>query len=328
MSGALLEVEGLVTTFPSGRVRARVVDQVDLSLRAGEVLSLVGESGCGKSVTALSVLRLVQRPGRIEAGSIRLEGRELLTLPVPEMRRIRGRAISMIFQEPMTSLNPVQRVGNQVVEALRLHTELSRPAALRRAVELFEAVRIPDPAQRIRAYPHQLSGGMKQRVMIAMALAARPQLLIADEPTTALDVTIQAEILSLLRQLREERNTAILLITHDLGVVNEVADRVAVMYAGRIVETGSRGALLSAPRHPYTRGLLRAIPARAQRGAALAEIPGVVPSPTATPRGCRFADRCESVLPRCREDVPGPVAVGDAHWAHCHAVAEEEGVHS
>ncbi len=322
MSG-LLEVSGLVTSFPGEHGPARVVDGVDLQLRAGEVLALVGESGCGKSMTALSILRLVPKPGRVVAGRVELEGRDLLALPVTEMREVRGSAVSMIFQEPMTSLNPVQRVGEQVVEAIQLHQPVGAEEARRRTLALFEQVRIPDPTARVASYPHQLSGGMKQRVMIAMALAARPRLLIADEPTTALDVTIQAQILDLLRDLRDELGTAVLLITHDLGVVNELSDRVAVMYAGRVVEEGSRQAVLGAPQHPYTQGLLQAMPSRVAPGADLFEIPGVVPAPDAWPTGCRFQDRCARVFERCRREAPEPTQLSEGAWARCHAVAEE-----
>ena len=302
-----------------------MVDGVDLELAAGEVLALVGESGCGKSMTALSILRLVPKPGRVVAGSVVLEGRDLLSLPVTEMREVRGSLASMIFQEPTTSLNPVQRVGDQVVEAIKLHQPVATQEARGRTLKLFEQVRIPDPGERFNAYPHQLSGGMKQRVVIAMALAARPRLLIADEPTTALDVTIQAQILELLRALRDELGTAVLLITHDLGVVNELADRVAVMYAGHVVEEGSRLATLGAPRHPYTQGLLRAMPSRVAPGSDLYEIPGVVPAPDAWPTGCRFQDRCARVFDRCRSEAPQPTALREGGWARCHAVAEEQG---
>jgi oligopeptide/dipeptide ABC transporter ATP-binding protein len=320
---ALLEVEGLTTIFPADGGRVAVVEDVDLQLDAGEVLALVGESGCGKSMTALSILRLVPRPGRVESGRVVLAGRELRSLPVTEMRAVRGSDISMIFQEPMTSLNPVLTVGDQVVEAIRLHRRMSRQEARSRTAALFERVGIPDAAQRLDAYPHQLSGGLKQRVMIAMSLAAEPKLLIADEPTTALDVTIQAQILELLRELRDQLGTAILLITHDLGVVNELSDRVAVMYAGRVVEEGSRSEVLGAARHPYTQGLLRSIPALARRGEPLAEIPGTVPAPGEWPLGCRFQTRCPRVFDLCREEVPGAAQVGPGHFACCHAVATE-----
>jgi len=324
MSEPLLRVEGLVTTFPGARgARLPVVDRVDVAIARGEAVALVGESGCGKSMTALSIVGLVPKPGRIDAGCIRMAGRELRGLPVTALRRVRGAEIAMIFQEPATSLNPVQTVGAQVVEAITLHESVARGAARRRALGLFEQVGIPDPPARFVAYPHQLSGGLKQRVMIAIALAARPQLLIADEPTTALDVTIQAQILELLRGLARETGTAILLITHDLGVVNEIADRVAVMYAGRIVGEGTRAAVLGAPRHPYTQGLLRSMPARAAPGERLAEIPGVVPAPDMWPSGCRFADRCVLVMDMCRAREPERTSFGANAAARCHAVVAE-----
>jgi oligopeptide/dipeptide ABC transporter ATP-binding protein len=324
VSGTLLQVEGLVTSFPGAHeARLPVVDRVDVAVARGETVALVGESGCGKSMTALSIVGLVPKPGRIDAGSVRLAGRELRGLPVTALRRVRGAEIAMIFQEPATSLNPVQRVGAQVVEAITLHETIARGEARRRALGLFEQVGIPDPVARFGAYPHQLSGGLKQRVMIAIALAARPQLLIADEPTTALDVTIQAQILDLLRGLARDTGTAILLITHDLGVVNEIADRVAVMYAGRVVEEGSRAAVLGAPRHPYTQGLLRSMPARVRPGARLEEIPGVVPAPDAWPAGCRFADRCALVMHVCRVREPERTMLGADAAARCHAVASE-----
>ena len=327
MTDRVLELRDLAVSFPGDRGdRVRVVDGVDLEIGRGEVAALVGESGCGKSVTALAALRLVPRPGRIERGTLRLEGRDLLALPVAEMRALRGHHAAMIFQEPMTSLNPVMTAGAQVVEAIRLHERTSAESARRRTLALFEEVGIPDPSARFDAYPHQLSGGMKQRVMIAMALAMRPRLLIADEPTTALDVTIQAQILDLVRQLRAELGTAILLITHDLGVVNELADRVSVMYAGRIAERGDRAEILGAPRHPYTQGLLRSMPARARAGERLAEIPGVVPSAGSWPSGCRFRTRCDRAFERCAQADPEPVRLGDSHTAWCHAVARDEGL--
>ena len=320
---SLLDVGDLHTSFPMGSGRAPVVKGVDLRIERGEVLALVGESGCGKSVTALSILRLVPKPGRIDSGHVKLGGRDLLTLSVPDMRHVRGHAISMIFQEPMTSLNPVVPVGKQVVEAIRLHSAASAREARKQTLELFERAGIPDPGQRIDAYPHQLSGGMKQRVMIAMALASEPELLIADEPTTALDVTIQAQILERLRELRDQLDMAILLITHDLGIVNELADRVAVMYAGRIVEEGTREEVLGGGRHPYTEGLLRSIPSRGRAGERLAEIPGVVPSPDQWPAGCPFAPRCARVLSRCEELDPEPRSFSATHWARCHALVGE-----
>jgi len=325
VSRPLLEVRDLVTTFPIDGGRAAVVDGVSLEIAAGEVLALVGESGCGKSVTALSILRLVPKPGRVESGSVRLGDRDVTALPVTEMRAVRGAEAAMIFQEPMTSLNPVQRVGPQVVEAIRLHERVDANEARRRTIEIFGHVGIPDAEGRFDSYPHQLSGGLKQRVMIAMALSMRPKLLIADEPTTALDVTIQAQILDLLRKIRDRDGTAILLITHDLGVVNELADRIAVMYAGQLVEEGTREDLLGRPRHPYTQGLLASVPSRARPGQPLAEIAGVVPSPGEWPKGCRFAERCWRVLERCHEIAPGPTEISDTQRAYCHAVAEEQG---
>jgi oligopeptide/dipeptide ABC transporter ATP-binding protein len=318
----LLRVEALTTVFPGDRGPAAVVDGVSLAIDTGEVVALVGESGCGKSMTALSILRLVSPPGRIASGRILLAGDDLLTLPAAAMRHVRGKQIAMIFQEPGTSLNPVLTVGAQVVEAIRLHEDVSRGAARARVVELFEHVGIPDPRERLDVYPHQLSGGMKQRVMIAMALAARPRLLIADEPTTALDVTIQAQILELLGRLRRELGMAILLISHDFGIVNALADRVAVMYAGQIVEQGTRTDLLAGARHPYTAGLLRAMPARAERGVRLAEIPGVVPAPDARPAGCRFSNRCPLAFEPCATQDPGWTTLSPSHATRCHAVAE------
>jgi len=323
MSDPVLTLTDLVTSFPAGRGRVAVVDGVGFEIRPSEVLALVGESGCGKSMTALSIMRLVPRPGRVSGGSIRLCGRDVLSLPVSEMRALRGDAVAMIFQEPMTSLNPVQTVGTQVIEAIRLHERQSRASARRRVAELFEQVGIPDPGERVDAYPHELSGGLKQRVMVAMALALRPQLLIADEPTTALDVTIQAQILELMRELQRDLGTAILLITHDLGVVNELADRIAVMYAGRLVEEGTRQEVLSGARHPYTRGLLRAIPSLARPGEALAEIEGVVPSPGEWPAGCRFATRCPRVFEPCGSLPPAVTLLSDSHSARCHDLEGE-----
>ena len=326
MSEPVLSVEGLVTSFPDDAGgRLAVVDGIGFSVDAGQVLALVGESGCGKSMTAFSILRLVPKPGRVTAGRIIVCGKDVLSLRVNEMRSVRGSDAAMIFQEPMTSLNPVQTVGSQVVEAIRLHERVTVAAARRRTAELFERVGIPDPDARLDAYPHELSGGLKQRVMIAMAISLRPKLLIADEPTTALDVTIQAQILELMRELQRELGTAILLITHDLGVVNELADRIAVMYAGRIVEEAPRRVLLSAPRHPYTEGLLRSIPSRAVRGQRLAEIAGVVPSPSEWPLGCRFSTRCPKVEALCRRETPERHAFAADHLGFCHVAAREAG---
>jgi oligopeptide/dipeptide ABC transporter ATP-binding protein len=319
MSAPLLSVDRLAISFPAEAGRVRVVDRVALSISPGETLALVGESGCGKSISALAIMRLVPRPGLVEPGSsIRFEGRDLLALPVADMRKLRGAKIGMIFQEPMTSLNPVVTVGAQVQEAIALHVRLSDTELRRRVVELFGMVGIPDPNARLDAYPHQLSGGLKQRVMIAMAMAMRPRLLIADEPTTALDATIRAQILELIRDLAATTGTAVLLITHDFGVVNEVADRVAVMYAGQIVEEGTRAELLGAPRHPYTQGLLKSIPKPEARGRRLEEIKGVVPRPGQWPPGCRFHTRCPFVFERCRVEEPArtPVSATQAAWCH------------
>jgi oligopeptide/dipeptide ABC transporter ATP-binding protein len=301
---ALLELRGLTTSFPIGGQLVPIVDEVSLKIDEGRCLALVGESGCGKSMTALSILRLVPRPGVITSGEVRIDGRNILPYSVPQMRAVRGDDVSMIFQEPMTSLNPVTRVGDQVLEALHLHEKVSKKAAQQRGIDLFKRVGIPDPEARFRSYPHQMSGGLKQRVMIAMALITRPRLLLADEPTTALDVTIQAQIIELLRELQRDFKTAILLITHDLGVVNQLADEISVMYAGRVVETGPREKLLGSPSHPYTKGLLAALPGRALPGQPLFEIQGTVPSPKDWPEGCRFRDRCAEALEVCGGSIP------------------------
>jgi peptide/nickel transport system ATP-binding protein len=319
----LLDVRGLSTCFPGSRGEIPVVDEVSFSIDPGEVLALVGESGCGKSMTALSILRLVPKPGQIRSGEMLMAGRDIRGLSIPEIRGLRGHEISMIFQEPMTSLNPVVTVGKQVVEAIQLHESVDAKQARKRTIELFERVGIPDASDRFNVYPHQLSGGLKQRVMIAMALSTRPKLLIADEPTTALDVTIQAQILELLRELQRETDLAVLLITHDLGVVNELADRVAVMYAGRVVETGTRFELLSKPTHPYTDGLLKSNPALARPGEPLPEISGVVPPPEDWPEGCRFANRCNRVIDICRSEIPLVTSISETQSTFCHAVAKE-----
>jgi oligopeptide/dipeptide ABC transporter ATP-binding protein len=301
----LLEVKNLQTHFPTRAGLVKAVDGVSFYLDEGELLGLVGESGCGKSITALSVMRLIASPGRIVGGEIWFDGENLLKASEERMREIRGDDIAMIFQDPMTSLNPVYTVGEQVAEALRLHRKLSRQQAREAAIEAMREVSIPDPARRVKDYPHQLSGGMRQRVMIAMALACDPKLLIADEPTTALDVTIQAQILELLDELRKTRRLAVLLITHDLGVVAEVADRVAVMYTGRIVEESPVGELFARPKMPYTEGLLQSVPKLTQAEVGKAErlstIEGTVPKPTDLPPGCHFAPRCPHRMPRCTE---------------------------
>jgi peptide/nickel transport system ATP-binding protein len=314
----LLQIENLRTHFilPRGRA-ARAVDGVSLEIARGETVCLVGESGCGKSVTAFSVMQLLPRNAVHPTGRILFEGEDILAMPVDQRREMRGNQASMIFQEPGTSLNPVFTVGRQVAEALQLHQRLDRQAARDRVVEMFGEVGIPNPAERFRAFPHELSGGMKQRVMIAMALACRPALLIADEPTTALDVTIQAQILKLIRRLQQSHNMAMLMITHNLRVVNQVADRVLVMYAGRIVESADRHTLFTNPKHPYTRRLLEAIPGESLRGKPLAEIPGRVPPATAFPDHCRFADRCDQCMDACRQQDPALRPVGKDHQAAC-----------
>ena len=323
MSRPLLAIEDLQTHFFTRDGVVRAVDGVSYVVEAGETLAVVGESGCGKSVTALSILRLVPSPpGRIVGGAIRFEGVDLLQIGEGEMRRIRGNEISMIFQEPMTSLNPVLTVSRQITETLILHQGLTARAAAARAIEMLRLVRIPEPERRARQYPHELSGGMRQRVMIAMALACHPKLLIADEPTTALDVTIQAQILDLMRELKSEIGAAIILITHDLGVVAEMAQRVVVMYAGRKVEEAAVGDLFRRPQHPYTLGLLASVPRLgATLGRAepprLAEIPGTVPSLRDPIVGCAFAPRCAYATERCSREAPPLEAKTAAHLAAC-----------
>ena len=315
--GALLDVRGLANSFTGEEGAFNAVDGVSFTIEAGGTLGLVGESGCGKSVTALSIMGLVAAPGRIAAGEILLEGVDLLRLTPREMREIRGDRIAMIFQEPMTSLNPAFTIGDQIVEGILRHRTIGREAAKRQAIEMLEHVRMPLPAKRFDDHPHRLSGGMRQRAMIAMALACRPRLLIADEPTTALDVTIQAQILELMRMLREETGTAIILITHDLGVVAELAQDVAVMYAGRIVEKAPVADLFARPEHPYTIGLLGSIPKLHQRQERLPAIEGQVPSPMEAPPGCRFAPRCPFVGVRCREEDPKLRGIHPGQEAAC-----------
>jgi peptide/nickel transport system ATP-binding protein len=325
---ALLDVDELTTHFFTRDGVVRAVEGVSFYVMRGEVLAIVGESGCGKSVTSLSIMRLIASPpGRIVRGRVLFEGRDLLELPEPEMRKIRGNAISMIFQEPMTSLNPVLTIGRQIAEALVLHRGMASAEALARSIALLREVRIPAPERRVTQYPHQLSGGMRQRVMIAMALACAPRLLIADEPTTALDVTIQAQILDLMRELSQKTGAAIVLITHDLGVVAEMAERVVVMYAGRKVEEASVADLFARPRHPYTRGLLDSIPKlrgagvgnAGERGTRrrLAEIAGTVPSLSEPITGCAFAPRCHFATARCRAESPVLEEKAAAHFAAC-----------
>jgi len=313
----LLAVEGLRVEFSTESGNLTAVDGIDLSLARGETLALVGESGCGKSMTALSIMGLVPEPQGRVGGSIRFDGVELTGLDPPARRAYRGARVAMIFQEPMTSLNPAFTIGDQIGEGLVRHRGLGREAARKEAVEMLRRVHVPDPARRAADYPHRLSGGMRQRAMIAMALACAPALLIADEPTTALDVTIQAQILDLLRELRAATGTAILLITHDLGVVAEIADRVAVMYSGRIVEEAAVGELFAVPQHPYTIGLLGAVPRLAGGRVRLATIEGNVPDPLHLPAGCRFAPRCPFAVAECRSIDPPLAELSAAHNAAC-----------
>ena len=320
MNKVLLEVRNLSTYFNVKEGVARAVDGVSFKLREGETLGLVGESGCGKTVTSLSILKLLDvPPAEYRAGEILFEGRDLLQTGEKEMRRVRGKTISMIFQEPMTSLNPVMSIGSQIEEVLRTHQKIRPALARNRAEELLTMVGIPSPEQRLDEYPHQLSGGMRQRVMIAMALACRPKVLIADEPTTALDVTIQAQILDLMNQLQADLGASILLITHDLGVIAETADRVAVMYAGRIVEEAGVKTIFKNPAHPYTQGLLKSIPRidEEQRPLRLSEIPGRVPNLCFLPRGCAFFDRCPVGVEQCLAERPQLRPIADGHLVSC-----------
>ena len=317
----LLEVKNLQTQFPTRAGVVKSVNDVSFSIAEGELLGLVGESGCGKSITALSIMRLISHPGKIVGGSITFKGEELTTATDERMREIRGNDIAMIFQDPMTSLNPVYTVGEQIAEALRLHRKLDKQKAWQAAIDAMQEVSIPDAARRAKDYPHQLSGGMRQRIMIAMALACNPELLIADEPTTALDVTIQAQILELLNELRQSRKLAVLLITHDLGVVAEVADRVCVMYTGKIVEESTVNKLFENPKHPYTQGLLRSVPKMRAVGESkdlrLQTIEGTVPSPTNLPKGCHFAPRCQFKKPECEQREIELKALGEGVKVRC-----------
>ena len=322
----VLDVKNLRTVFFTNSGLFRAVDDVSFTVRRGETLAIVGESGCGKSVTALSIMRLVpDPPGRVIGGSVMLEGSDLLGLDEAAMRKVRGNRISMIFQEPMTSLNPVMRIGDQITEAVRLHRPITAREAWKQAVDMLRLVRIPEPERRAQEYPHQMSGGMRQRAMIAMALACRPALLIADEPTTALDVTIQAQILALMVDLQTRLGTGLILITHDLGVVAQTAQRVIVMYAGKKVEEATVEDLFDHPRHPYTRGLMASMPAviglDANNDVRLTEIPGMVPSLTNLPAGCAFAPRCHLAVERCRAEYP-PLQDFDGHLAACWRAGE------
>jgi len=325
----LLEVKGLKTYFYTEDGIVRAVDGLDFEVYPGEVLGLVGESGCGKSVTSLSIMRLISKPGRVDAGEIVLDGENLLEFPEDEMIKVRGNRISMIFQQPQTALNPVFKVGEQLAEVLNVHQDLGKDAGWKRAVELLRMVGVPDPERRVEAYPHELSGGMAQRVMIAMALACVPELLIADEPTTALDVTIQAQILDLMRSMRKEMGTSVILITHDLGVVAEMAERVAVMYAGEIVEQTDVDSLFDEPLHPYTQGLIGSIPILGEIKDRLEVIPGSVPNLVNLPPGCRFAPRCQARLKYnltiCTEEKPELDEIKMGHKVRCWLYQSAEG---
>jgi oligopeptide/dipeptide ABC transporter ATP-binding protein len=320
---ALLDVKGLKTYFYTSRGTVKAVDGVDFSVAAGKTLGIVGESGCGKSISAMSVLRLIPSPpGKIVEGEIKFMGRDLARVSDEEMRHIRGNDISMIFQEPMTSLNPVFTVGYQIMEALMLHQRMTEEQAKKKAIEMLEVVRIPRAEKIVDEYPHQLSGGMRQRVMIAMALACQPKLLIADEPTTALDVTIQAQILVLMNELKEKLDTAIILITHDLGVVAEMADHVIVMYAGKVVEDAPVEELFDNPRHPYTKGLMNSIPSMVKEGQRLESIEGAVPNPLRLPKGCYFHPRCKYATDQCRQSIPEIEEIAPGHKVRCFRARE------
>ena len=321
----LLSVKNLSTEFPVKKGIVKAVEDVSFDVDAGEILAIVGESGSGKSVTSLSVMGLLAEPGHVACGSMEFEGKDLVTLSEREYRELRGNDMAMIFQEPMTSLNPVYRVGKQIVEAIRTHENVSKKEARERAIDMLRKVGIPSPEKRIDDYPHQMSGGMRQRVMIAMALSCNPKLLIADEPTTALDVTIQAQILDLLRRLRDDTGRAVLLITHDLGVVSETADRVVVMYCGQVVEEAEVRTLFDHPMHPYTLGLLKSIPRLEDDDSKrLYMIKGMVPNPLEMPPGCHFSDRCDSCMDICREKIPDLVDVG-GHKVRCFLYENAEG---
>ncbi len=321
----LLEVQGLKTQFFTENGVVRAVDGVDFHVKRGEVLGVVGESGCGKSVTVLSVMQLVSAPGKIVDGSVKFDGIDILNISPAELRAIRGNRIAMIFQQPQSCLNPVMRVGKQIQEVLELHLQLDRGESKKRAMELLKTVGIPEPESRFRAFPHELSGGMAQRVMIAMALACDPELLIADEPTTALDVTVQAQILDLMDKLRNDLDTSIIMITHDLGVVAEMCDRVTVMYAGRVVEEADVVELFENPQHPYTTDLLGAIPVLGEADKELVTIPGTVPNLIHLPQGCKFAPRCREVMDICIDKEPELIQIGENHTARCWLHTEEGG---
>lgn len=320
----ILRVNDLVTTFRYGKKDIPVVNGVSFEVHEGEILGIVGESGCGKSVTSLSIMRLINPPGKIAQGEILLGDTDLTKVPANKLHRLRGKDIAMIFQEPMTSLNPMQTIGRQIAEAVLLHSDVTKQQAWEKAVEMLGMVGIASPEKRAKAYPHMLSGGMRQRVMIAMALSMNPHLLIADEPTTALDVTVQAQILELIKKLRDEIGMAIMLITHDLGVISETCERVIVMYAGEIVEQAPIRELFSHPSHPYTQGLIASVPRMKQTEKLLHTIPGMVPGVQDMPEGCRFAPRCSRAQERCMKEKPPTFAVNDGHYAACWLCAGRE----
>lgn len=317
MSDAVLEIKGLKTSFFTDDGEVPAVNDVSFFIRRGEILGVVGESGCGKSVTSLSVMGLVPRPGKVTGGSIRFKNEELTIAAESRMRQVRGNEIAMIFQEPMTSLNPVFTIGHQLIEGIRLHNKISKKEAAGRAVDMLQKVGMPRAKQLLKEYPHQLSGGMRQRVMIAMAMACEPELLIADEPTTALDVTIQAQILDLMKQLNKEFHTSILMITHDLGVVADICDRIVVMYAGKVVEEGSVREIFKNPQHPYTEGLIQSVPNMREAKKRLYSIPGNVPKPGSLQQGCHFAPRCPYAFDRCTAENPQLLQTEDGHQVRC-----------
>ncbi|MDN4075357.1 ABC transporter ATP-binding protein [Fictibacillus terranigra] len=325
MQQNMLEVSNLTTTFTSRKSTFNAVDGISFHVEKGETLGIVGESGCGKSVTSLSIMGLVKPPGKVSGKHIRFDGDgiDLLHLDQKEMRKLRGNEIAMIFQEPMTSLNPVYRIGNQIGETLKIHKKIKGIEQKDKVVELLKLVGIPRPDEIFYSYPHQLSGGMRQRVMIAMAMACDPKLIIADEPTTALDVTIQAQILELIKELQEQKGMSMILITHDLGVVSEVCDRVLVMYAGKIVESGPVKQILQNPQHPYTKGLLASLPRKGESHKRLSYIPGQVPAPKNWPKGCRFSDRCPYVMDQCYVSLPPLFPISEDQHAACWLVKEE-----
>ena len=323
MTEPVLSVRDLRVEFATRRGVLKAIDGVSFEIARGEILGVVGESGAGKSVTGAAVIGLIDPPGRIAGGEIRLGGERIDTLPPEKMRRIRGRRIGMIFQDPLTSLNPLYRIGRQIIETLQTHTDLSAKAARTRAIDLLAEVGIPAPERRIDGYPHEFSGGMRQRVVIALALAAEPELIIADEPTTALDVSVQAQIITLLKRLGRDHGTAVMLVTHDMGVIAEAADRVAVMYSGRVAEIGPVRAVVGDPLHPYAKGLMGAIPTLTQDTGRLAQIPGAMPRLTAIPAGCAFNPRCPKVFARCRVERPDPIPVGE-HRVACHLYDRSE----